>query len=419
MSNTSPTQQMSRPLDDRTAAIAQRMKTIKSLAERSREQLAQALPKHLTVDRMLKVFYSALSRPDAKGETPLLECSPLSLLMSLMRAAELGLEPNTGLGLSYLVPYRNARTRQRECQLIPGYRGLVQLARQSGAVRSVEARVVREKDAFKLAYGLDQVLEHAPFLDGDPGRLRLVYAVAHLVEGDPVVEVMSRAEIDAIRARSKMPDGAWASDYEEMARKTVIRRITKFLPASTDPQHERARAALEAAVEIDNLAAEGRRTTAIVTGADTLALIAEAGEIPGVVVDDEDRPAAEPSPAAANDSGPPNVPAERPPVAGEASLPPANETAPAPTVTAATKPARKTIAEQREEDRQQAAEIEGQVRAFEDIGELESWSNAWKESPRRKKLAPGLVQGIERAITERAQQLQEAERAAREPGSDG
>lgn len=397
--------------------VEQRLDTVKSMALQYKGLMSKVLPQHLSADRMLRVFLAAIQR-----DSKLLNCSATSLVACLVRAAELGLEPNTGLGLSYLVPFKGV------CTLVPGYRGLVQLAVQSGAVTQIRARAVYVGDKFSFSYGLDESLVHVPqgvIDDKGLAKLTHVYSVAKLTNGEKDFDVMTIAEVDRIRRRSKASEnGPWVTDYDEMAKKTVVRRHSKALPASTDPKTQGDRQRYEAALEIDQRDAMGRHHAAalVATGeasAELLLTLEQSGEV--VAEPDDGVQAQEAKPVA---ESAPNVPASRPPLPGQEK--PANELAPpqvltygdqAP-VTAATKPARKSVAEQREEHRREAAEIEASVRAFDDLGELEAWNNAWRESPRRKALAPALVQQIEKAITERAKELREVGAQA-EPGADG
>lgn len=203
-----------------------RQMTLKRMFDNPNTKAAvqQVVPRHLTPERVLKVALAATAR------TPkLLECSANSILQSVMQAAQLGLEPGSPLGHAYLVPYG------KECTLIVGYKGLIDLARRSGQVDGIEARAVYEKDDFVVEYGLDTVLKHKPHIGADRGRLTAVYAIGRLKDSEPQIEVMSRAEVDAIRARSRSSgSGPWVSDYDEMARKTVVRRLVKYLPMSVD-----------------------------------------------------------------------------------------------------------------------------------------------------------------------------------------
>lgn len=186
--------------------------------------LSAALPKHVSVDRMVRVVLTAIGKnPD------LLKCDRDSVWSAVLQAAELGLEPGGALGHAYLIPYKS------QCQLVIGYRGMIALARRSAEIESLEAHVVYEKDTFKLAYGLDSMLEHVPYLDGDPGAMRLAYAVAKLRGGGVQFEVMTRSQIEKIRDRGGAKlGGPWKTDAPEMWRKTVIRRLFKLLPMSVE-----------------------------------------------------------------------------------------------------------------------------------------------------------------------------------------
>lgn len=194
-------------------------------------QLAAVLPRTMRPDRLLKVAIAAASR-----NPTLLQCTPESIYASLHAAAQLGLEAGSPLGGAYLVPYRNKHTSSWEAQLIVGYRGLIDLARRSGQIKSIEAHCVLEGDHFELEWGLTPKLIHRPKLDGAADRpLLFVYAVAQLEGSATQSDVMTRAEVDAIRSRSKSKDtGPWVTDYLEMARKTVVRRLAKYLPLTVE-----------------------------------------------------------------------------------------------------------------------------------------------------------------------------------------
>lgn len=199
--------------------------TLKDLLDRATPALRSVLPKHLSAERLVKIALAATAR-----DRKLMLCTPQSVLQSVMQASTLGLEPNSALGGAYLVPYGNV------CQLIVGYRGLIDLARRSGQILSIEARVVHEREKFRIVFGINTILEHEPLLDGtEPGKMLAVYAVAHLRDGGTQVEVMTRAQIEGIKNRSRSGgNGPWVTDYEEMARKTVVRRICKYLPLSVE-----------------------------------------------------------------------------------------------------------------------------------------------------------------------------------------
>lgn len=202
----------------------ERVNTFRGSLEALKPQLALALPKHINPDRLMRIVMTTIQR------TPqILECSQVSVFGSILQAAQLGLEPDGVLGHAYLIPYKGT------CQLICGYKGLLKLARQSGELSTIYARVVHAKDKFKYAYGLTDVLRHVPDLSEDPGDVTHAYAVARLKDGSVQFDVMSKAEIEAIRRRSKAgTSGPWVTDWAEMAKKTVLRRLCKMLPASVE-----------------------------------------------------------------------------------------------------------------------------------------------------------------------------------------
>lgn len=206
--------------------------TIEQMLVARREFLAKVLPKHITPERLIKVALFARAR-----NPKLLKCTAESLLKCVLECAELGLEPSGGVGGAHLVPFENRKTSRTECQLITDYRGLIDLARRSGQILSIEAHVIHENDKFNLKFGLQPELDHVPCLKGDPGPVLAVYAVAKLRDGAVQVEVMTRSDVEKIRARSKASsNGPWVTDYEMMAKKSVLRQLCKYLPRSTELQ---------------------------------------------------------------------------------------------------------------------------------------------------------------------------------------
>jgi recombination protein RecT len=204
----------------------QKAANIRALLEQSKKQMTMALPKHLTADRLLRVAMTSIQR------TPkLLDCTQQSLLACVMTCAQLGLEPDQFLGQAYLVPYGNV------CTLIPGYRGYIALARRSGEVQSVSSQVVYENDHFVLQYGIEEKLEHTP-AEGDRGSVKGAYVVFKYKDGSYSFDYMAKGDIDKIRKRSKAAnDGPWVTDYDEMAKKTVIKRHVKLAPLSVEFAH--------------------------------------------------------------------------------------------------------------------------------------------------------------------------------------
>lgn len=175
-------------------------------------------------ERLKQVALGAFTRTPA-----LWTCEPISIARSIVEAGQLGLEPTGLLGGAYLVP------RKGQCTLLVGYRGLVMLAKRSGEVARVEARVVRARDTFDYGYGLEPYVEHHPSREADPGEYTAAYAVIVYRDGGRQFDVMSLAEIESIRKRSSSPDvGPWVTDWPEMAKKTVLRRLLKLAPLTVN-----------------------------------------------------------------------------------------------------------------------------------------------------------------------------------------
>jgi recombination protein RecT len=152
-----------------------------------------------------------------------------------MQAAQLGLEPGL-IGHCYFVPFKNGKTGQSDVQFIIGYKGMIDLARRSGNIESIYAHAVYENDTFEYEYGLHPKLVHKPAMT-NRGEFIGAYAVAHFKDGGYQFEFMPKEEIEKRRKRSRAANnGPWVTDYEEMAKKTVIRHMWKYLPISIEIQ---------------------------------------------------------------------------------------------------------------------------------------------------------------------------------------
>lgn len=197
-----------------------------------RDALAAVLPKHLTAERLCKIVIGAALK------TPLLlECTRESVWISVLNAAQLGLDCGGALGEAYLVPYRNNKSGRYECQLIIGYRGMISLARRSGEIESIEAVPIYKGEQFTFIRGLETKIEHpwSPDVDTDPKNLIAVYMIARFKGGGHYFLPMSLKEVNMVRGRSKAANaGPWVTDFTAMALKTVIRKGFKFLPVSTE-----------------------------------------------------------------------------------------------------------------------------------------------------------------------------------------
>jgi recombination protein RecT len=216
-------------------------KSISALLQSQRKQIELALPKHVDPDRMLRIALTEIRK-----SRQLQEADPISLLAAIVQCSQLGLEPGSGLGHAYLIPYK------REVQLIMGYRGMIELARRSGKVDGIWAYPVFERDEFDCDLGSKPTLHHKPFLKGDAGPMVLVYAAA-LINGFTQFELKTANDIDETkrRATERKSNSPWFTDFIAMARKTPIRSLFKYLPASAEMAH---------AVEIDERA-EGENSS--------------------------------------------------------------------------------------------------------------------------------------------------------------
>ena len=193
-------------------------------------EIKKALPSVMTPERFTRIALSAV-----KNTPKLAECTPISFLAALMNAAQLGLEPNTPLGQAYLIPYKNHG--QMEVQFQIGYKGLLDLAFRNERMQSIEAHTVYENDDFSYEYGLTPVLKHTPTWK-DRGEMVGFYAVFHLDNGGYQFEVMSKADIDDYASKYSKAFTSdyspWKTNYEQMALKTVLKRLLKTAPIQSD-----------------------------------------------------------------------------------------------------------------------------------------------------------------------------------------
>ena len=193
-------------------------------------EIKKALPSVITPERFTRIVLSAIS-----GNPELARTTPQSFLAAMMTAAQLGLEPNTPLGQAYLIPYWNKKSNVSECQFQIGYKGLIDLAYRSGDVSVIQARIVYENDKFTYAFGLEPILRHIP-AGSNRGEPTFVYAMFRTKSGGYGFDV---AGIDEIRAFAQQygkayGNGPWRTDFEAMAKKTVLKRVLKYAPLKSD-----------------------------------------------------------------------------------------------------------------------------------------------------------------------------------------
>ena len=204
--------------------IEVKKKDLNKLVEAMAPAIKKALPSVITPERFTRMVLSAIS-----SNPKLAACDGKSFLGAMMQAAQLGLEPNTPLGQAYIIPYGN------QAQFQIGYKGLIDLAYRSGEVTIVDAQIVYEHDEFEYELGLDPKLKHKPALK-DRGNPILYYAMFRTKEGGFGFQVMS---IDDIRKHAQkfsksFSSGPWQSNFDEMAKKTVLKKALKYAPLKSD-----------------------------------------------------------------------------------------------------------------------------------------------------------------------------------------
>ena len=201
-----------------------------------KKQLQLAIPKHMTVERLLRVAMTVI-----RATPKLMDCTPKSLMICIMGCAQLGLSPEPFLGQAYFVPFNvnaapKGQTARWEMQatLIPGYRGYIALARRSGEVQNVTAQAVYTNYEFRIQFGLHEELSHIP-TDEKRGEFRGAYVIFRYKDGSHSFDWMTKDRIEKVRERSKAKDsGPWVTDYDEMGVKTVIRHHVKLVPLSVE-----------------------------------------------------------------------------------------------------------------------------------------------------------------------------------------
>lgn len=205
-------------------------KTMNGWLEYYKPQFANALAKRIDVDLFLRQALTAFNN-DSKFRF----CDPMSFIGALMVSAQLGLEPNTPLQYAYLIPFKIKGENKVQFQL--GYKGLLELAHRSGKIKMIYAYVVYENDEFSIEYGDEPKIIHKPCLK-DKGEAVGYYAYYHTINGGKSFEFMTKDEvIEFAQLKSKTYKyGAWQTDFNEMAKKTVLKKLLKYAPLSIESQ---------------------------------------------------------------------------------------------------------------------------------------------------------------------------------------
>jgi recombination protein RecT len=213
----------------------------------AKAMLAGVANKFMKPEDMIRLALLAASR-----QPTLFECTQTSILRALMDAAAMGISPGGTMGRGWLVPRKNKKVEPHvmEACFDPGWRGLIDIAKRSGLVKSIRAKVVYEGDVFEYEEGSNPHVHHVPnmalgepesdddFANPELGRVIAAYAIAVFADGDVLIEVLRKSDIERIRAVSMASAGPWSSWYDEMARKSAVRRLAKYLPY--DPLLEKA-----------------------------------------------------------------------------------------------------------------------------------------------------------------------------------
>lgn len=206
-------------------------KDVQALLERCKAQFALALPKHMSVDRLMRIALTAVQK-----NPRLMQCTPTSFLSALMTSAQVGLEPDGVLGRAYLIPRNNRRAGTMECNFQPGYLGLLELCQRSGEIASVRAEVVRRGDFLEYEKGLEEKLVHREGDDPD-GEITHVYAIIRTKNGGRYWDCWKAARVEKHRQRFSQDtreEAAWNTDWPAMAKKTLLISVSKLAPKSVE-----------------------------------------------------------------------------------------------------------------------------------------------------------------------------------------
>ena len=202
--------------------------------------------KYLTPDRITQIAITSISR-----SPQLLACTPPSILKAVMDIVQCGLEPGGPRGHAYIVPYG------KEATAIIGYKGYIDMVMRSGLMRAPPiVNLVYEADTFSLDLGSGKPPKHTIDIrksQTERGEILGGYCVAQFKDGGAHVEWMGIDDIRKVMNRSRAGPGPWKTDFEQMARKTVIRRAKNYWPLSSE---------MSRAAEIDTYADQGDKPPA-------------------------------------------------------------------------------------------------------------------------------------------------------------
>lgn len=211
----------------------------RSILERYREEIKQALPDNIDVDRFIQVALITITK-----KREIYSCTKGSVIGAILTAASLGLFIDDDLGEAFIIKGYNELTKKNEAQILIGYQGFNVLALRSGFVEFMQPRYVCEGDFFEYEYGLEDVLKHKPTAtDRSNDKITHFYIVVKLTAGSKIFNVMTRAEVEQARDNSPHYKAAtdktktiWHIFFNKMGNKTVFRSMVKYIPLSPQLQ---------------------------------------------------------------------------------------------------------------------------------------------------------------------------------------
>lgn len=232
------------------------------------DDLRAILPPHVSMDRLKQMFVL-----QCKKTPKLLDCDPVSLIQAVFTCASMGLAPDPYLGQVYILPYG------KQAQVIPGYKGLAQLIRNSDEIASISTGAIHQNDEYEYQLGSDPKLVHKPALT-NRGDIIIFYCTAKFKDGSVHIEIMTREEVELIRDNSanysrsnNKASTVWGQYFEEMGKKTVFRRIAKWLPMSTTREFRNALA-------VDNAVFEGKSISVDTETGEVIEIWQDENEVP-------------------------------------------------------------------------------------------------------------------------------------------
>lgn len=221
--------------------------TIFDQIRRMEPEYQAAMPKGAEAAQLIRDAITLVKTNPKLGE-----CDEISVLGGLMSIAQLNLRVAV-LGQAWLLPFWDYKAGPRDkngkpkggyaAQLVIGYQGFIELAHRSPNVASVVARTAYENDLFEVELGTDDRILHKPLMDGDRGGDIAYYAVAKFTNGGHTFWWMTKAEMEKHRDKYALAKkdgkivGPWRDEFEGMAQKTVVRKLAKYMPKSTELAH--------------------------------------------------------------------------------------------------------------------------------------------------------------------------------------